>query len=322
MGLLRWAWWERFGGKAMNILCAVDGSSHSRWALETLEGFCALSDCTLILVHVVEVGVPYPSRGLADLELPEDRGENLLAQIRQDVVSPHWRAVHTAVLRGRAADAIIRTAAGRNADLIVLGSRGRSDVASFLLGSVSRRVVMYAPCSVLVVKTLVSEVSRVVVGTDGSEEAQAAVEFLCRLPWRRDMAVTVVSVIPPLPLGMSSQPVPPSGRGKQVLDLVEKEAERAAGQTAERLRQDGFDATAVVAHGQPAYELIQRAQSGSAELIVIGSRGITGETRYLMGSVSDGVVLYAPCAVLVFRQQEGEQERQQEGGATFGRMKA
>lgn len=304
----------------MNILCAVDGSLRSRWALETLQGLCALSDCALILVHVVEVGVPYPSRGLENLELPEDRGEDLLAQIRRDVVSPHWRAVHAEVLRGRAADAIIRTAAGRNADMLVLGSRGLSDVPSFLLGSVSRRVVMYAPCSVLVVKTHAPEMSHVVVGTDGSEEAQAAVEFLCRLPWRRDIAVTVVSVIPPLPLGMSSPPVPPSGRGRQVLDLVEKEAECAAAQAAERLRQQGFDATAVVAHGQPAHELIQRAQSLSAELIVIGSRGITGETRYLMGSVSDGVVMYAPCSVLVFRPTR-QNERAGESPAEQRRRK-
>lgn len=69
-------------------------------------------------------------------------------------------------------------------------------------------------------------------------------------------------------------------------------------------------------------ELLKLVESLQADMMIVGSRGLTGDTRYLMGSVSDSVVLYAPCAVLVFRQEEGEQERQQEGGTTFGRTKA
>jgi nucleotide-binding universal stress UspA family protein len=61
-------------------------------------------------------------------------------------------AVKAFVLSGRPADAIIETAQEKNADLIVLGSHGRTGVERLLMGSVAERVIVLASCPVLVVK--------------------------------------------------------------------------------------------------------------------------------------------------------------------------
>jgi nucleotide-binding universal stress UspA family protein len=86
---------------------------------------------------------------------------------------------------------------------------------------------------------------------------------------------------------------------------VEEEAHKVVTQVVEKLRSQGCLASGTVVSGHPGGELLTLLEAVQADMIVVGSRGLTGDTRYLMGSVSDSVALYAPCAVLVFRQQEG-----------------
>ena len=88
---------------------------------------------------------------------------------------------------------------------------------------------------------------------------------------------------------------------EQVRGPLEKEARKVAMRVVERIDDNGFETTAEIAHGHVGHEIVKLAESVRAELVVVGSRGLTGTTRYLMGSVSDSVVKYAPCPVLVVR---------------------
>lgn len=103
-------------------------------------------------------------------------------------------------MKGRPADTIIRFAQRRQGEFVVIGCRGLNEFRPFLLGSVSRRVVMEASCSVLIVKRRVKAVHRVLIGVDRSKDARRAVEFMLGLFHPNDIHVTVVSVVPPLPL--------------------------------------------------------------------------------------------------------------------------
>jgi len=287
------------------VLCATDGSPASRMALELAQCFRMRAASTLTVLYVSEFGVPYPT-GLAALELPEDRGEAVLEELKRDVVSSDWQAVHYELLRGRPAETILLAANRRHVDLVVVGAHGRTDIQYFLLGSVSRRVVMYAPCPVFVVKRPVAALRRVVIGVDGSQEAEAAAEFLLRLSLPEDTCVTVASVVPPLPHGQAPMTEDRMARLQQIREEVEEEARKVVTHVVEKFREHGLRADGVVVSGRPSHELLRLVESLQADMMVVGSRGLTGDTRYLMGSVSDSVVLYAPCAVLVFRQKEGQ----------------
>ena len=81
-------------------------------------------------------------RGAATAEL-----EGALAEVFPDGTPG---TVEVKIVEGDADEGLVREAAG--ADLLVVGSRGRSGIASVLLGSVSRHVVSHAPCPVVVVK--------------------------------------------------------------------------------------------------------------------------------------------------------------------------
>jgi len=289
---------------SLHVLCATDGSPAARMALDLVQCFRMRTSSTLTVLSVSEFGVPYPT-GLAALELPEDRGEAVLEELKRDVVSSEWRTVEYQLLRGRPAETILLAANRHHADLVAVGAHGRADIQYFLLGSVSRRVVMYAPCPVLVVKRPVAALRRVVIGVDGSQEAEAAVEFLLRLSLPEETHVTVVSVVPPLPHGQASETEERLAGFEQICGAVEEEARKVVTRVVDKLRSYGCLAGGRVVAGHPSRELLTVVGEVQADLLVVGSRGLTGDTRYLMGSVSDSVILYAPCAVLVFRQQEG-----------------
>ncbi len=81
----------------------------------------------------------------------ETQGRAILREA-EAIFAAAGMGVQTLLQRGDAATQILQTAQEQNFDLIVCGSRGRSPVASWLLGSVSRKLVHYAQCSVLIVK--------------------------------------------------------------------------------------------------------------------------------------------------------------------------
>jgi nucleotide-binding universal stress UspA family protein len=70
-------------------------------------------------------------------------------------------------------------------------------------------------------------------------------------------------------------------------------------------RKLGLAVDLVFATGSPAEEILRAAERHRADLIVMGSKGLTGLDRYLLGSVSRKVARHAPCSVLVVRNRRG-----------------
>ncbi len=291
------------------ILCAVDGSRHAQIALDMVRYALAHPGEPVLLAHVVDVRRFRPPKGadraarqaVADaLFAAERHGRALLARVKTPLVL-EGLPVETKAVRGVPADALTSIAARRRPDLFVVGSRGLSDAKRFLLGSVSRHVVLAAACPVLVVKKRVPAFRRILVAADGSKASRAALACLLRLPLPKLARFTVVSVVPPLPIEAGHGDVD-AALLERVLAPLRQEAERVAREAAAVIDRAGFEATPLVRHGHPAQELVKLAEAKDADLVAVGSRGLTGSDRLALGSVSDGVVKYAPCAVLVVRK--------------------
>ncbi len=294
----------------MKVLCAIDGSRHSEWALELVPRLCLASESSLLLVHAVDVrwfrlseglGQDAPDASRQALELAERGGRKLLDAAARKVAAD-WDRVEGKLLHGRPADVIARLAARRRIDLIVIGSRGVTEFRPMLLGTVSRELLMKAPCPVLVVKKPVRALTRMIVGTDGSKESWGGVEFLRQLPVSKPMHVTVLAAIPPPPFEGETVPRTASSLTEKIQDALEEEAQKLVTRVAGYLRRAGLDASGIVTRGLPGLEIIKQAETERADLIVVGARGRRSPREYLVGSVSDSVVKYAPCSVLVFRR--------------------
>lgn len=294
----------------MKVLCAIDGSRHSRWALELLPRLCRASDSSLLLVHAVDVRWFQVSKGLGKqardamrhaFELAELGGRKLLESAKLKVTA-EWDRVESKLLRGRPADVMARAAARERSDLIVIGSRGLTEFRPMLLGSVSRELLMKAPCPVMVVKKRVTALTRIIVGADGSRESWDAIEFLRLLPLAKVTHVAILTAMSPLPLESGMSPRKVSAVTEEIRAAFEEEARKLVTRIAGHLRRAGLDASGVVTHGTPALEIIKLAEAERADLIVVGARGRRSSSEYLIGSVSNSVVKYAPCSVLVFRR--------------------
>jgi nucleotide-binding universal stress UspA family protein len=140
------------------ILHATDFSSASKRAFETAVDFAKQNRAELILVHVLVPHVTYPPDTYADpafyLELEKTTRRQAQSSLDAlvDKVKRAKIKVTGLLLRGVAHDQIVRAAKNRRADMVVIGTHGRTGLSRLLMGSVAGRVIAEAFCPVLTVR--------------------------------------------------------------------------------------------------------------------------------------------------------------------------
>jgi nucleotide-binding universal stress UspA family protein len=162
-------------------------------------------------------------------------------------------------------------------------------------------VVDHAPCAVLVARR--ERVRRILLADDGSDTAATATDLLISsgLFAGADVRVIAVASTPPiLDVGIAPGVTEAAMEALAAsLDASEAQHRTIASRTVERLREAGYDATSLVVHGAPAEEIVR--VSSDVDLVVMGTRGHTGLTRLLLGSVARSVLLHCDTSVLVAR---------------------
>jgi nucleotide-binding universal stress UspA family protein len=137
-----------------NILLAVDGSEHALHAAETAADLaCSMNSEILRIVVAFEAVPAYlgePNMQTA-ISARMKEAETVLKKAT-DAVGEIPGEIHTEILEGPPAEAVLDVAEARSCDLIVMGSRGLGRLAGALLGSQSQKVVQHASCPVLIVR--------------------------------------------------------------------------------------------------------------------------------------------------------------------------
>ena len=136
-----------------HIVLAVDGSQHSLQAVDCARSLAECYGAKITLVHA------YPrTSDLRDadhydtlLSRRKSAGQEILNEARRRMGDTSIQ-LEEDLLEGPAADAIINAARTHNAELIVMGTRGKGSIEGLLFGSVSTKVSHYAPCTVMVVR--------------------------------------------------------------------------------------------------------------------------------------------------------------------------
>jgi nucleotide-binding universal stress UspA family protein len=142
---------------------------------------------------------------------------------------------------------------------------------------------------------------RILLAVDGSAPSQDAIDEVVGRPWPTPSNLRVISVVRPY-VPPATEFVPAAFAPNEVLQEHMKDAERTAGQAADRLRRSGLSVDTAVRQGDPRTVIVDEAMEWGADLIVVGSHGRTGLTRLLLGSVAQAVVAHAPCSVQVVRK--------------------
>ncbi|NUW44231.1 universal stress protein [Nonomuraea rhodomycinica] len=281
------------------IVVGVDGSAPATAAVEWAAADARRRGLGLRLVHVCEqwasaVGSTQYCSGV--LEAAAERARSLAPDAD----------VSTAMLSGGVIDALVGESV--LAESMVLGSRGLGGFAGMVLGSVSMAVAGHAACPVVVVRgTAVVQQGQVVVGYDGSEHSQAAMEYAVEQARARDAQLHVVYAWQ-LPVFSPYA----AGYGPILEDAYQQEVKMAA----ERVvpwREKNPDLRIVDDQvcEHPVSALMKAALT--ADLVVIGSRGLGGFASAVLGSVSHGVLHHVACPVAVVRPRRGHAHRERPG---------
>ncbi len=285
----------------MKTVLAVDGSDNSYEAVHALKYFARVDQLTLL--HALDVPRPaYPMMlpqvaeelyKTVEQSMRED-GERLLDRVQS--LLPMHAGPSTKHLRiGSPAEVIVSTAEEQKADLIVMGARGLGPVKERLLGSVSHRILTLARCATLIVNGPVKGMKQILLPLQGPFDAEAAIRFLQLKPFHDSIEMTLLTVLP------STEPPWPgdAAAAAAATEILEKQADYIEG-VAERLRAIGYQAHGVAVVGTPSTMILQEATTLRSDLILMGTRGRQGITRFVLGSVSHAVLHKTPCPVMAF----------------------
>lgn len=277
------------------VLLATDGSTDADIAAKTAVDLAKNTDSELHVIYV-EPALPmiadFAESG-PERTAPESR-RLLDEQVRR--IGDLGGAIAGAHLRlGRPEEQILRTCEEVGAGLILLGSRGHGGVMRTLLGSVSDSVVRHAHCPVMVVRWApVVFPTRILLATDGSEDATLAAGVAADLAERTRSELHVVYVAPNQPMFLAQTETAPA--------QIEREARQLLDEQVKRIEEAG--GTVKEAHlrlGRADEQIFILAEEISAGLLAMGSRGLGGIRRALVGSVSDSVVRHSHGPVLIVR---------------------
>ena len=219
---------------------------------------------------------------------------------------PEWR-VDMVAGEGTPAWEIIDAASVWDADLIIVGSQGRSALGRFLLGSVSKRIATDARSSVRIARSSSPDENRrrtrIIVGVDGSPAAEEAIYAVGRRPWRDGTEVRLVAVDDSTPVTQIASRLPQAAA--MVNSYFQSKGERVSSMLEwanEQLNGVGLSSSVIRAKGDARRILLEEADKWHADGIFVGTRDLKGVIeRFRLGSVSTAVATNAHCSVEIVR---------------------
>ena len=297
------------------ILCPIDFSDFSRRALDHAFAIARWYRSTVTVLYVFRpVAVPAFGPGPAGFEpmvLTDVDREQLLAHTKKFVAteSAPGTPTDTVLREGNTAVEILTQATDMNADLIVIGTHGRSGFERLVLGSVAEKVLRKANCPVLTVPRQLPDAvpagplfTRIVCAVDFSDCSMQALKYALSLAQEAGGYLTVLHALAPElvdPLGVDDEHVSLAAllvqREQQARQLLDKALPQHAVKTGK--------VESILVHGKAWREILRVASDRQAELIVIGVQGRGAADLLFFGSTAHHVVRQAHCPVLTLRSK-------------------
>lgn len=305
------------------ILYATDLSPASEAAWAEARRLGRLFDAEIVLLHAVAPPLVYPEEGYFPPHLYDELVESARRSAQDGFdrllasVAGSGLKVRIRLENGPPAQRILEVVTEETADLLVVGTHGRTGLGRVMLGSVADRLVRQAPCPVLTAPPTPGsehrgEIRRICFATDFSPSAGAAWPWVVALASAANADVDLVHVtfepvadrhLSPAAISRMAQALQEQGRAD-----VERFLERSA-LPRERIRVH-------LARGVAGEQIVHRAREQATDLIVLGTHGWSGVVRWMLGSVAHHVIQTAPCPVLtvspasVSRQAQAKSQSQ------------
>jgi len=284
------------------ILLPTDLSEFADHAMRQAVELAVQLQARLDVFHVVTLHAADPGELKDSLEdYLKKLEEEVFADLseRSDIIKRRGVSVEVSVERSvSASEAIVDKASAIEADLIVMGTHGRSGVGKLLMGSVAEQVVQHAGCDVMTV----GKGAAVAEGTAGFDTILVPVDFADY----SEKAIVVAEKLRGtdgklIVLHVVSTPIHPSFYAGGITRMFQLDPE-LPGRIREQLKTlyDG-PGELVVTEGDAAQEILDAASKHKVQMIVMGTRGLSGLDHVLLGSVTERVIRKAGVPVLAVK---------------------
>lgn len=290
------------------ILVPIDFSEDSDRAIAAAIELARAVDAEIDVVHVwrLTAYASMPAAGLVPAEATQamrdgdaERLDAKVAEVREAGIGCTGHLVD-----GMPSQEVVDAAKRFGADLIVMGTRGRTGLKHVLLGSVAERVARTADCPVLTVKADEGgalDPRVVVVPMDFSLAARRALTLAERIATAMGPSRLILVHGYYVPVELEQLLVAEKGGTGGLLDRLSEESASELEAILQDLQHAGVSVEYVAEHGPPERVIARIAEERQADLIVMGTHGRTGLSHMLMGSVAEHVVRTASCPVLTVR---------------------
>lgn len=271
----------------LKILIPADDSTSSLMAEETAAIIAKKTGASLTVLHVMQ---EFPQKFDVAYSIREEI-LNHIEQLAKKVIDnarilfkEEKIEIDTKILSGDPADTILNFSKS-DYNLIIIGACGEHEKDTCILGSVTKKIIRHTPCPTLIVKK-VSSLSNLLVCTDGSEHALKAIKFSAELAEKMGSNITLLNVQDETLHKVS--PKDAENFGERILSRSMKVIEGRKLNVQKKLE-----------FGVPTTVIVETAEKGDYDLIVLGSRGLGTIYRFILGGVSDDVSHKAKCSVLI-----------------------
>jgi nucleotide-binding universal stress UspA family protein len=288
------------------ILVAFDGSQYSQQACELAEILAVGYKSKVTIAHVLPPIPSLETRRRREYEVTlENRADietlKIQAQLEKGGIAAKAKILRA---KGSIVDSLIEFSKEGKFDLIVAGTRGLGEFRRMVLGSVSTTLLNHSSVPVLVVRNRVynlqMRLKRILIATDGSKDSDLALQYALSIAKGAGASLMIVNVVylPPLAYGTW---VPQLDK---IYNDLKNEGTKIVSEALELAKENGISdvATKVIENNRsPVWAITKLADEGKFDLIVVGTRGLGGFSKLVLGSVANGVVHYASCSVLITR---------------------
>ena len=290
-----------------HVLCPVDFSDTSQHALDHAGAIASWYDARLTVLYVF---ANVPTMDVPPLVLEDADRARLIASLKEmarrvpDTVPTAFRIEEAESVHEEVLAQIVAT----HADLLVLGTHGRSGFQHLFLGSVTEKVIRQAPCPTLVVPPRAPDVSpdapaqfkQILCAVDFSDSSLSALAYALTLAEESDARLTLLHVIE-MPPELRENPMAPDFDVDRIHAAAEAEAQRRLRELVPEAARTYCTVDTAVVEGRAYRRVLGHAVEQKSDLIVMGVHGRGALDLLLFGSTTHHVIRAAVCPVLIVR---------------------
>ena len=305
------------------ILVPLDGSELAESVLPHITAIARSFNAEITLLRMLEKNQGSGSPQLFDLlnwQINKTKATVYLEKIKARIQESGIR-VRAVVLEGLIAQGITEYAQNQEIKLIILSSHGRSGLTHWGISSITQKIILNAPTSVLIVRANQSEIQadelssiplykHILVPLDGSQRAENVLPIITQLAHFHNSQLQIVQVVQAPEMARQMPPTP------EDIDLAKRVVERnleEAGHYLEKMKSHSYlkgisVETRLVSAENTAVELHRLTDQEHIDMVALSAHGCSGNQQWPYGNLVNNFIMYGKTPLLIVQDLPGKQE--------------